>query len=100
MKYSKQQIYHIAAAIMFLIGAIFMLINTFADQLWAFGVGAGFAGLAAVFYIFLWIENRRIISKKLTDSIKDSSYSDKSKNSFEYDKKTEIQTTENKTPEV
>jgi len=65
MKYSKQQIYTIAASALFLVGAIFMLINTFADLKWAFWVGLGFAVVAGTVYILLVIENRKEISKKL-----------------------------------
>ena len=70
MKYSRQQIYTISAAVLFLFGAVFMLINTFAPvkQSWAFIVGCVFAVLAAVVYILLVVENRKNISKKLTDT--------------------------------
>lgn len=68
MKYSKQQIYTIAAAALFLVGAIFMLVNTFADESWAFWVGLSFAIIAAAVYVMLVIENRKLITKKLNDT--------------------------------
>ena len=68
MKYSKQQTYTILAATLFLIGAIFMLVNTFAQQPWAFWTGLAFAVAAAGVYGFLILENRRIISRKLADT--------------------------------
>jgi len=68
MKYSKQQIYTITAAALFLVGAIFMLVNTFADLKWAFWVGLGFAVVAGTVYILLVIENRKEISKKLAST--------------------------------
>jgi len=72
MKYSLSQIYQIVASVLFLIGAVFMLVNTFADQQWAFWTGLAFALVALGLYVALIFENRRVITKKLTDS----SYSD------------------------
>ena len=87
-KFSIGQIYQITAAVLFLIGAIFMLVNTFADEPWAFWLGLGFALIAAVFYILLGIDTRKNILKKVTDS----SYSDKSDNMIEHEKTTTTQT--------
>jgi len=93
MKYSKQQIFQITAAVLFLIGAVFMLVNTFTDQIWSFWVGLGFALAASSFYIFMAVENRRLFSKKM----KDPSYSDNSANinSHEKNEISKNKTTEN-----
>jgi drug/metabolite transporter (DMT)-like permease len=64
-KLTLQQILTITSAILFLIGAIFMLVQTFADQSWAFWVGLGFAVAATACYIYLIFENRKLINKKL-----------------------------------
>jgi len=82
MKYSKQQIYQLSAAALFLIGAVFMLVNTFTEETWAFWVGLGFAIVAAGAYILLIVENRKLFTKKMTDP----SYSDKSTNTNEHEK--------------
>ena len=81
MKYSLQQIEQLAAAVLFLIGAIFMLVDTFADQSWAFWTGLGFAVAATILYIFIIIENQKNIRKKLTDP----SYSDNPDNKMEHE---------------
>jgi len=67
-KYTRAQVYTLVAATLFLLGAIFMLVNTFADVSWAFWVGLGFAVVASGFYIFLVIENKKVVTKKLTDT--------------------------------
>jgi len=82
MKYTKQQIYTVVAAGLFLVGAVFMLINTFSDNLWAFWVGLGFAVAALVFYLLIGIEHKRTVHKKLTDT----SYSDKTDNMNSHEK--------------
>jgi Ca2+/Na+ antiporter len=94
MKYTKQQIIQVTAAVLFLIGAIFMLVNTFADQAWSFWTGLGFAVVAAAVYIYMFVENRKLFSKKLTES----SYSDKSNNTIEHEKN--VQNPKNQTPET
>ena len=68
MKFDKQQILTVTAASLFLVGAIFMLVNTFAGATWSFWVGLGFAIAAVGVYIWLIIENRKIIMEKLTAS--------------------------------
>ena len=65
MKYSKGQIYTLIAACLFVVGAIFMLVNTFADAMWALLVGIGFAAVATVFYVLTVTENKKEIAKKL-----------------------------------
>lgn len=81
-KFSIAQILQVITAALFLIGAIFMLINTFADKLWAFWTGLAFAVVAATAYVLLILENRRQIFTKL----KDSSYSDKAANKIGHEK--------------
>ena len=94
MKYSRLQIFQIVAAGLFLVGAIFMLVHTFADEPWSFWVGLGFAVVAAVFYLLIALENRGVIKKKLNES----SYPDKTDNSIEHEKtqNAKIETAENK----
>jgi hypothetical protein len=53
VKYSKQQIYLITSAVLYLVGAVFMLVNAFAGAVWAFWVGLVFAVVATVFYILM-----------------------------------------------
>jgi len=68
MKYSLQQIYNVISAVLFLIGAIFMLVNTFTpDQGWSLWVGLGFAIVATVMYVLLLLENRKATIKKLEE---------------------------------
>jgi len=59
MKPSKQQIYTVIAAILFLIGAVFMLVSTFGAVSWAFYVGLGFAAAAIVIYILYIVETKK-----------------------------------------
>jgi protein-S-isoprenylcysteine O-methyltransferase Ste14 len=82
MKFSVAQILQVVTAALFLVGAIFMLVNTFADELWAFWTGLAFAVVAAAGYILLMIENRKRIFEKL----RNSSYSDKGPNSIGHEK--------------
>ena len=84
MKVTKQQLYTIGAAVLFLLGSIFMILYTFMDLPWAFWTGLGIAIAAAVVYVLLVIENRSIISKKLTDT----SYPDKKARINEHETKT------------
>ena len=81
-KFSRQQAFQLTAASLFLIGAVFMLINTFADAVWAFWVGLGFACVAAGFYILIVLENKKIFSRKM----KNSSYSDTDENTISHGK--------------
>jgi len=68
MKYSLQQIYNVISAVLFLIGAIFMLVNTFTpDQGWSLWVGLGLAIVATVMYVLLLLENRKATIKKLEE---------------------------------
>ncbi|MDR0462272.1 MAG: hypothetical protein LBG88_02995 [Christensenellaceae bacterium] len=92
-KFPLSQIYQMVAAVLFLIGAVFMLFNTFADKVWAFWTGLGFALAASVAYIMMVIEAKRVLQKKLTDS----SYSDKKDNTIVHEKnETKTETPEDK----
>ena len=44
---------------LFLVASVFLLLLTFADMLWAFWVGFGFAIAAGGFYVLLVLENRK-----------------------------------------
>jgi len=79
MKYNKVQILQIIAAAIFLVGAIFMLIQTFTDEQWAFYVGLSLALVAGSLYVWILVENRRTMNKKLT-------YSDNEPNTNSYEK--------------
>jgi divalent metal cation (Fe/Co/Zn/Cd) transporter len=70
---------------LFIIGAVFMLVDTFADiaTRWPFWVGLGFAIVGFAFYILILVINRKELNKKLSPA----SYSDKTDNTFEHDKK-------------
>ena len=86
MKYSIKEILQISAATLFLCGAIFMLVNTFADQIWAFWVGLGFALMALGVYVALVIKERKLIFQKI------SAYSAKKSSTNEHDKSNTTQT--------
>jgi len=85
-------VFQLVGATLFLIGAIFMLVNTFTDAVWSFWVGLSFAVVAAAFYILIVLENKKILSKKLSDS----SYSDKADNKNSHEK---IENAQGTTPE-
>lgn len=91
MKYSKSQFFQISAAVLLLVGAVFMLVNVFADKPWSFYTGLGFALVAAILYFFMMHENKKQVSKKLTDP----SYSANKNNTIEHEKSVQ----KNQTPE-
>jgi len=64
--YKREQVFTIIAAVLFLIGAVFMLLATFSDNQWAVWTGLAFAVVAATLYVLLVLENRKIFSKKMT----------------------------------
>jgi membrane protein YdbS with pleckstrin-like domain len=61
--YKSERIFTIVAAALFLVGAVFMLINIFAAQEWAFGVGLVLAITSAVLYILIQIQHIRFKRK-------------------------------------
>ena len=82
MKYSKQQIYQVASAGLFLVGAVFLLVHTFADQTWSLWLGLVFAVAASCAYFLVVWENKKTVNKKLTDA----SYSDNDTNTNSHEK--------------
>jgi len=68
--YKREQYFTLVAAVLFLIGAVFMLINTFAAQEWALWVGLGFAIASALLYLLIQIQ-RMQFNKKYTMKEKD-----------------------------
>jgi len=63
--YKKEQYFMIVAAALFLVGAVFMLVNTFGSQEWALWVGLAFAIAAALVYILIQIQHLQF-NKKYT----------------------------------
>lgn len=67
MSYDKEQWFMITAVVLFLVGAVFMLIGVFAGEVWALWTGFAFAVLAMVVYTIVVYEQRKF-SKKFTPS--------------------------------
>jgi len=65
MRYTRDQWLTIAAAVAFLIGGVFMLVNVFGGQEWAFFVGLGIAVAATILMILGWLDNRRRVAANL-----------------------------------
>ena len=63
--YKREQYFTVVAATLFLIGAVFMLINTFGNQEWALWVGLGFAVVSALLYLLIQIQHWQF-NKKYT----------------------------------
>jgi len=61
--YKREQIFTIVAAVLFLIGAVFMLINTFGTQEWALWTGLVFAVVSATLYALIQIQHYRFKKK-------------------------------------
>jgi len=55
--YKREQTFTVLAAVLFLIGAVFMLINTFGNQLWALWVGLAFAVASGLIYLLIRIQH-------------------------------------------
>jgi len=69
MAQQKEQWFLIAAATLFVIGAFFMVLNTFGGLEWAVWVGTGFAVAAILFYITVHIARKEFNKKyKPTES--------------------------------
>jgi len=70
--YKREQYFNVIAAVLFLIGAVFMLVWTFGNQEWAVWVGFGFAGAAALLYILIQIQrlqfNKKYTAKEVPDA--------------------------------
>lgn len=63
--YKREQYFTVIAAVLFLIGAVFMLVNTFGNQEWAVWVGLGFAVASSLLYLLIQIQ-RLQFNKKYT----------------------------------
>jgi len=63
MAQQKEQWFILVALSMFLVGAIFMLINTFGGQEWALWVGTGFAVAAGLLYLIVLFFRRQFNKK-------------------------------------
>ena len=63
--YKREEYFTVVAAILFLIGAVFMLINTFGNQEWALWVGLGFAITSAMLYLLIQLQHLQF-NKKYT----------------------------------
>jgi len=59
MKINNPMVLQIVASILFLIGAVFMLVNTFNEAMWSFWTGLVFALVGTAFYIYMVYLNRR-----------------------------------------
>jgi len=57
--YSKEQILTMASAIVFLVGAIFMLVNVFGGHTWSFIVGLSFAVVASLLAVWAYFINKK-----------------------------------------
>ena len=55
--YKREQYFMIIAAVLFLAGAVFLLINIFGNQTWALWVGLGFAIASTLLYIGIQIQH-------------------------------------------
>jgi hypothetical protein len=55
MSYNKEQWFSVAAAALFLAGAVFALINVFGGQVWAFWIALGFIIAAVITYIVVML---------------------------------------------
>ena len=65
MAQKKEQWFIIAAASLFVVGAVFMLVNTFGGQEWALWVGIGLAAASVLLYLAVYFA-RIQFNKKYT----------------------------------
>jgi len=86
-KISISWICQVAAATTLLIGAVFMLVNTFTEAEWAFWTGLAFGIIAGGAYVAMVILEKQEVTKKLTEKPTDSSYSDKKDNIVVHEEK-------------
>jgi outer membrane biosynthesis protein TonB len=84
-KLTPAQICQWVAAITLAIGAVFMVVNTFANIDWTFYTGLAFGIVAAGCYIAMIVLEKKEIQKKLTDS----SYSTNPDNKIEHERNDE-----------
>lgn len=66
--YKREQTFMIVAAVLFLVGAVFMLINTFGNQEWALWVAICFCVASVSLYVAIQIQhlqfNRKYTAKE------------------------------------
>lgn len=67
-KYSRDQWLIIVASIVFIIGGILMLVNTFGGHEWAFYVSLGIMVLASAIVVLAWIDNKKRVAKNLENT--------------------------------
>jgi len=67
-KYTRDQWLTILAATIFLIGAVFMLVNVFAAQTWALAVGLGLAIVASLIMLLAMIDNKKRVKANMKDT--------------------------------
>jgi Gpi18-like mannosyltransferase len=82
-KVTREQIYLLAAASLYLTGAVFMLVNVFRDTKGSFWAGLGFLVAATAIYVWGYFDGK---------FIKKMSYSDKEQNKIEHGKQTNTDT--------
>lgn len=63
--YKREQYFVVVAAALFLVGAVFMLINTFGHQEWALWVALGFCIVSVLLYVAIQVQ-RLQFNKKYT----------------------------------
>jgi len=61
--YKREQYFMVVAAVLFLIGAVFMLINVFGVQEWALWVGLGFGVASVLLFALIQIQHLRFNRK-------------------------------------
>ena len=74
-KYTFDQWIVIISAVLFLVGAVLMIVNVFGAQAWALWIGFGFAIVASGLVIWAWImHNNKMKNKPLnpTQDVKDT----------------------------
>lgn len=67
-KYSKDQLLTLASAVIFLVGAVFMLVNVFGGHDWSFIVGLVMAVLASGLAVLAYYINKKQVRENLEAS--------------------------------
>ena len=68
-KYSRDQWLVVAAAVVFLIGGVFMLINVFGGEEWAMWVGLGLAFLACALMVWGGLDARKRVQGNMQATV-------------------------------
>jgi len=61
--YKREQTFTIIAAVLFVVGAVFMFIYIFGTQMWALWVGLAFAIVSTALYVLIQIQHYRFKKK-------------------------------------